>query len=170
MVEPRGNKTRRDRTRKDVAKIYPFAVAALALNDDKNLHLIYRSLANFSGKEMFVIGSQNWFKGATNGINEIVPIKHFPDNHSFLEHIKKETNYTLVGVEQSNRSILTTQLKYYPDNPCFVLGNESFGLGDDILLHCDLIVEIPMEGPHPCGNVGVSGGIIMYDFISKQSS
>lgn len=163
---PRGTKTRRDRIR-NIVPLFPFSACCFALNDDKNVNLVYRSLANFGGKEMFIVGSQNWFRGATNGVEDVIPVHYFDTFSEFLKHVKEKTEYSLVSVEQSEKSIYTNQLNFYPENSCFVFGNETSGLGDDVLLNSDLVVEIPMRGVHPCANVGVSSGIMFFDYINK---
>jgi len=162
---PRGNKTRKERIRK-VNKFNSFSVCAFGVMFDINLNLIYRTLSNFAGKEMFIVGAKNWHRGATNGVEEIIPITYFNNTHSFLEHIKK-TSYNMVCVEQTEKSV-SLHTFIHPENPCFIFGSEAFGLTDDILLNTEHIVEIPMyDYVHPSLNVGVSSGIVIYDYINK---
>lgn len=157
--------TRTDRLRKDVMPL-PFSAAAISLHTDKNLHIILRNLACFAGKEFFIIGADTWTKGATNGLEEFIKIRYFKDETLFFQYIKN-TNYSLIAIEQSDKSIMISDVKKYPKNPLFIFGNESFGLGDNILLNSNLIIEIPNPGWHPCLNVGVSSGIVFYDFMTK---
>ena len=153
--------TRKERIRK-VVKKFPFAACAFGLVNDINLNLVFRSLCNFGGIEFFVVGSDSWFRGATNGLEELVKVTHFKDCHAFLEHMK-ETDYELVAIEQSDNSVSLQDFNH-TKKPCFIFGNETTGLKDDCLLSADAILEIPMEGYHPCLNVGVSSGIVFYDF------
>lgn len=162
---PRGSLTRKDRLKSKVKESYPFAACAFSVQDDLNLNLIFRSLANFAGKEFFIIGAKSWHKGATNGLEDIIKITYFNTFNQFLQHIKTST-YELVAIEQSENSISIHEFKY-PKQPCFIFGSESYGLTDDILLNVKNIVEIPMEGYHPCANVGCSAAITFYDFVSK---
>ena len=158
--------TRRDRINSKVPKVNPFAVCAMAIDNCININLIYRSLANFAGIEMFVVGPSNWHKGATNGLDEVVKITYFNTVNEFLSFMEK-TDYEMVAIEQSDKSVYLTEFEH-PKKPCFIFGNEGFGLGDDILLNVDKVVEIPMQGYHPCLNVGVSSGIIFYDFVRRN--
>lgn len=158
--------TRRDRHRADVTPL-PFASAAISLHTDKNVHLIFRSLACMAGQEFFVIGADNWFKGATNGLDEFIKITQFRNESEFLDYIR-DSDYSLVAIEQSEKSVMINEIEEYPKNPLFMFGNESFGLGDNILLNSDLVIEIPNPGWHPCLNVGVSSGIVFYDFMTKH--
>ena len=98
---------------------------------------------------------------------DIIKITYFRDLHSFLEHIRMQTDYTLVAVEQTERSEGLTTFKH-PEQPCFVFGNENAGLGDDCVLNCERVVEIEMNGYHPCLNVGQASSVIFYDYCGKN--
>jgi tRNA G18 (ribose-2'-O)-methylase SpoU len=162
---PRGNKTRKERVTANVQRL-PFAAATLCLNDDINVNLIVRSLANFAGNEVFIIGSQKWHKGATNGLENILPIHYFQSINEFMRYMRK-TDYTLVAVEQSEKSV-PLETFVHPVKPCFILGNESTGIGDDVLLNVPHVVEISMNGMHPNANVGCASAIVFYDYASKR--
>lgn len=155
--------TRRQRLYKNY-NIQNFACAAISLDIDKNLHLIYRTLANFGGREMFVVGSNQWFRGATNGVEEYIPVNHFSNMNDFLTHIRENTDYAIVAVEQHSRSKNIFNFEY-PKKPLFVFGNENCGLNDEILAKCENIIEIPMSGIHPCANVAMSAGMVVFDYM-----
>ena len=155
--------TRRQRLVKNFST-HNFACAAISLDIDKNLHLIYRTLANFGGKEMFVVGSNQWFRGATNGVEDFIPVNHFSNMSQFLNHVRENTQYSIVAVEQHSRSQNIFNFKY-PKNPLFIFGNENCGLNDEVLVKCENIVQIPMEGIHPCANVAMSAGMVVFDYI-----
>lgn len=142
-----------------------FAIAAHSLDIDANTHIIFRNLACFNGKEMFIIGSQRWFRGATNGLEDHIPVTYCKTPTAFMQQARA-AGYALVSVELSERAIDIAGA-VYPENPCFIFGNETFGITDDVLCRSDLIVQIPMNGLHPCLNVGVSSGIVVYDYLSK---
>lgn len=168
-VGPRADRTRKDRIRTNV-KTLDFAACCMSFADDKNLHLIYRTLSNFGGKELFVVGSDRWFKGATNGLKQHLPIKYFQNPSEFLYYIRKETDYNLIAIEQSEKSVMITDIQSYPNNSCFIFGNETFGLTDEVLHSVHMSVEIPNFGHHPCLNVGVSSGVAMYDYVRRKNT
>lgn len=142
-----------------------FAVCAHSLDIDMNVQLIYRNLACFHGKEMFIVGSRNWFRGATNGVEDIIPITYSKTPSEGLAQIR-DAGYSPVAVELSSRSVSVYDA-VYPENPCFIVGNETYGLTEDIILSSDLVVQIPMDGVHPCLNVAMSSGVVIYDYLSK---
>lgn len=164
---PRGNKTRKERIDPH-AKRFPFAAAMMCLNDDLNINLIIRSLANFGGNEIFIIGSKNWHKGATNGLENILPVRYFQSVNEFLRYMKK-TDYSLIAIEQSEKSV-PLETFIHPKKPCFIFGNESTGILDDILLNVPHVVEISMKGLHPNANVGCAAAITFYDYVSKKTN
>jgi len=160
--------TRRMRVNQAALKALPrhnFAVATYSLDIDLNVHMIYRNLACFNGKEMFIIGSRRWFKGATNGLENHIPITYFNEPSACIRSIRAK-GYTLVSIELVPQAIDISAV-VYPENPCFIVGNETYGITGDVIHQSDLVIQIPMNGPHPCLNVAVTSGIVVYDYLSK---
>jgi tRNA G18 (ribose-2'-O)-methylase SpoU len=66
---------------------------------------------------------------------------------------------------------LTDKKRYYDslsldDYPlCLVLGNELTGIEDETLNECDDSIEIPMYGVKHSLNVGVAGGIALFEAV-----
>jgi len=75
--------------------------------------------------------------------------------------ILKNNGYTIVGLEQNERSIM---LKDYtsPDKIALLLGEEVEGISSDLIAECDDIIEIPMSGQKESFNVSVAAGIALY--------
>lgn len=73
----------------------------------------------------------------------------------------KNEGWTIVGVEQSARSVDYRSF-HAPGNTVFIFGNEVRGLSKKILDLCDRVVEIPMHGRKESLNVSVSAGIILF--------
>lgn len=77
-----------------------------------------------------------------------------------LQELKSE-GYTLVGLEQDDRSVLLPDY-IAPDKVALLLGNEIDGVYPDHRLLCDALIEIPMRGMKESFNVSVAAGIAMY--------
>ena len=76
----------------------------------------------------------------------------------------KIKNLSVVAVEQSKNSIPLK--KFQPKFPLvIVVGNESYGVSDEILSVSDEIVELPMYGVNKSLNVMVTLGIVLYRVI-----
>jgi len=52
---------------------------------------------------------------------------------------------------------------------CLVFGNEPAGLPEDLLITCDDVIQIPMQGEKSSLNVSVAFGVITARLIDKKS-
>lgn len=84
-----------------------------------------------------------------------------------LEYLKAQ-GYTLVGLEQSNRSIMINTYTP-PYKIALLLGEEVEGITDTLLEQCDEVIEIPMTGKKESYNVSVAAGIAMYALSTAPS-
>lgn len=94
--------------------------------------------------------------GAENNLN----IYYRDDILDVIEELKIN-NYSLVGLEQSQTSILLNQFSC-PENLAIIIGNEVDGLSLGVMKLMDKIVEIPMLGKKESFNVVVAAAIMLY--------
>lgn len=94
------------------------------------------------------------------GAEIIVPFSY----HETIPYDRlRSQGYKIVALEQHSRSV--TLDEYHPDanqNIALILGEERFGITDEILSNCDHIVEIPLFGKKESLNVSVAAGIALY--------
>jgi len=92
------------------------------------------------------------------GAETMVPFEYqeAPD----FESLKKQ-GFKIVGLEQNERSISLKDYKK-PDKIVLLLGEEVFGIIDEMINQCDDIIEIPMHGKKESFNVSVAAGIALY--------
>ncbi|GAA4013853.1 RNA methyltransferase [Hymenobacter fastidiosus] len=82
----------------------------------------------------------------------------------------KAAGYVVVAVEQTNQSQDLTAFHPVPNQSyALIMGNEVFGVDDEVLALCDAAVEIPQFGTKHSLNVSVAAGVVLWDFISKMS-
>lgn len=81
----------------------------------------------------------------------------------------KQAGYSVIGLEQTDGSILLNEFVPESDKICLVVGNEVTGIDDELLPHIDLFVEIPQFGMKHSLNVSVASGIALYSFMDKLS-
>jgi len=94
------------------------------------------------------------------GAENSVPWKYFETTFKAIEHARKE-GFEIVALEQNPFSVLYT--KFTPQkNTALVLGEETQGLGQDVLGLCDVVLEIPMRGKKESLNVSSAGTVAMY--------
>lgn len=73
----------------------------------------------------------------------------------------KNDGYTIVGLEQDERSTLIQNYKA-PEKIALLLGEEVNGLTPELRTTCDNLIEIPMRGQKESFNVSVAAGIALY--------
>lgn len=73
----------------------------------------------------------------------------------------KADGYTIVGLEQDERSVMLPDF-VVPDKVALFLGNEIDGIYPEFRDQCDALVEIPMHGTKESFNVSVATGIALY--------
>jgi len=73
---------------------------------------------------------------------------------------------SIIAVEQHAKSIPLSKLQVeFP--VAVVVGNETYGVSNEVLEIADVIVELPMYGINKSLNVMVSCGIVLYKLIEK---
>lgn len=77
-----------------------------------------------------------------------------------LDALKNE-GYTIVGLEQDDRSELIQNYKI-PQKIALLLGEEVEGITPELRAACDDLIEIPMKGQKESFNVSVAAGIALY--------
>lgn len=92
------------------------------------------------------------------GAETMVPFEYqeIPD----LNYLRNQ-GYTIVGLEQDERSIRLTDYSA-PQKIVLILGEEVHGITDDLRDRCDDLIEIPMVGQKESFNVSVAAGIALY--------
>ena len=77
--------------------------------------------------------------------------------------------YKVYAIEQVENSIMLNNFMPAPDNRiALVFGNEVVGVQQEVVDACDGAIEIPQFGTKHSFNVSVSGGIVLWDIISKM--
>lgn len=76
----------------------------------------------------------------------------------------KAAGFTVISIEKCSGSVDISEVKGLPDTEkrILVLGNEEFGIGQEILEKSDFIVHIPLNGSKNSLNVCTAAGIAMY--------
>jgi len=77
-----------------------------------------------------------------------------------LEELKQQ-GYTLIGLEQSDRSVMLPNYTP-PAKIALLIGEEVHGIEQSLLDHCQDVIEIPMVGRKESFNVSVATGIALY--------
>jgi 23S rRNA (guanosine2251-2'-O)-methyltransferase len=92
------------------------------------------------------------------GAETMVPFERYEEPP--LDELKAQ-GYSIVGLEQDERSIMLPNFKT-PDKVVLFLGNEIDGIYPEFRDKCDTLIEIPMRGGKESFNVSVATGIALY--------
>ncbi|KAM9613518.1 putative methyltransferase TARBP1 isoform 1-T1 [Trichechus inunguis] len=80
---------------------------------------------------------------------------------------KKAEGYTIIGVEQTAKSLDLTQY-CFPEKSLLLLGNEREGIPANLIQQLDVCVEIPQRGIIRSLNVHVSGALLIWEYTRQQ--
>lgn len=144
----------------------PFAVGLENISGDFNKSTIIRSSNAFLAKESWIIGNKRWDRRGAVGTHNYIHLKYAPSLDHIYLHEPHIRDMRWVAVDNVPGAIPITDYEWKPDT-FMIFGEESRGVSPMALGMADDIVMIPQLGSVRSLNVGVAGGIIMYDYASK---
>lgn len=100
------------------------------------------------------------------GAEEHVAWEFADDLSQKVEHLKSE-GYQIIGLEQTDQSVMLPDYNCRDSKICLVVGNEVTGIDEDLLVKLDSAVEIPQFGMKHSLNVSVASGVALYGFLQK---
>lgn len=142
-----------------------------------NIRSLHNVGAAFRNADAFGI-DQLWLSGFTPtpprpeitktaiGAEEHVKWKKIEKEVETIQQLKND-GYSILALEQTDRSIPIQ--KYEPGGKpiCLILGNEVTGVDEVLLSRIDDAVEIPQFGMKHSLNVSVASGVALYAFCEK---
>jgi len=101
------------------------------------------------------------------GATESVVWKYF-DNTIDAIKLLKENNYTIISIEQVEKSINLQNFKVGTNEKyALIFGNEVNGVTQEIVEQSDYCIEIPQFGTKHSFNISVSAGIVLWEFFKQ---
>lgn len=91
------------------------------------------------------------------GAEKMVPFEYYEDIDDWL----RQNRLPIVALEQTKES---QSIRDYqpPGEFALLLGEEVYGVTEELLARCDGFIEIPMSGKKESFNVSVAAGIALY--------
>ncbi|XP_047557283.1 probable methyltransferase TARBP1 isoform X4 [Lutra lutra] len=161
-----------DRVAKLGKSISRLIVVASLLDKPTNLGGLCRTCEVF-GASALVLGSlqcvrDKQFQGLSVSAEQWLPLVEVkpPQLIDFLQQ-KKTEGYTVIGVEQTAKSVDLTQYSF-PERSLLLLGNEREGIPANLIQQLDVCVEIPQQGIIRSLNVHVSGALLIWEYTRQQ--
>jgi tRNA G18 (ribose-2'-O)-methylase SpoU len=99
------------------------------------------------------------------GASETVPWEYYPKAMDALKLLKKQ-EIPIIILEHTDSNIDYKEMDF-PFPCCLVLGNEVYGIQEEIIDLADASIEIPMYGTKHSLNVSVAFGIVIYEIIDQ---
>ena len=132
-----------------------------------NIGSVFRTADAFGIKEVLLSGytpvpPRPEISKTALGAEQSVAWKSFSNLEEVLKYLIDQ-NYVLIGLEQTDSSILINKLDIQPTSRiCLISGNEITGIDDQIIPRLNHIVEIPQYGKKHSLNVSVATGIALF--------
>ncbi len=100
------------------------------------------------------------------GAQETVPWQYERNAADVLRDLRGK-GYTLAVLEITDAPTHPDQIQTAHFPLCLVIGNELYGVSDDLVAMADLALEIPQYGAKQSLNVSVAYGIAVFDLVRK---
>lgn len=155
---------------KKVSRV-PLEVVLDNVRSEHNVGAIFRTCDAFLIRKVYLCGitpvppSPGIHKTAL-GATESVDYEYYKSTRELLLQLRKDGK-NIVGLEQVEGKCFLLDRNFsfnYPEI-ILVVGNEMFGLSDDILDLCEYFIEIPQFGTKHSLNVSVAFGIVTYAYF-----
>jgi tRNA G18 (ribose-2'-O)-methylase SpoU len=139
-----------------------FANGVYKHKTEHNIGTLWRSAFVMGASYIFTVGKK--YKKQTSDVMKTwsrIPLFYYPEMEDLLENIPYDCR--LVGVEIDDSATFLHEFEH-PKRAIYLLGSEDFGLPQEIRDKCHFLIKLPGNSSL---NVGVTGGIVLHDRISK---
>ncbi len=158
---------------RDVAKSVkknPMTIILDNVLDTYNIGSIFRLAEAVAAEKLYLCGATETppntrIKKASINTCEWVEWQYTKTTLDAIADFKKNhPDGQIIAVEQDARSIPFVSAVYKPP-VALIVGNETYGVSNEVLEHVDTIIELPMFGVNTSLNVMVTTGIVLYDCL-----
>ena len=146
----------------------PLVVVLDNIRSMHNVGSVFRTADAFAVEKIYLCGitatpPHKEIEKTALGATETVAWEHFSDGVELLGRLKKD-GYTILAVEQTDSPTLLTDFSFEPIGKyAVIMGNEVFGVDDQLLALCDGAIEIPQVGVKHSLNVAVASAIVIWE-------
>lgn len=149
----------------------PFLLILDGVQDPHNLGACFRS-ADAAGVHAIIapkdksVGITSAVSKVASGATETVPFVQVTNLVRALDLLKEQSIWIYGAARQASQTLFQTKLM---GPVALVLGAEGSGLRRLTKEHCDVLVNIPMQGSVSSLNVSVAAGIFMFEVVRQRS-
>ena len=139
-----------------------YAIGIFRGKTSHNLGTLWRSAFIMGAKYIFTV--ENKYKKQSSDVVRTwsrIPLFHYDSFEDLMKNIPYDCR--IIGIEIDEKSEFLHEFEH-PKRAIYLLGAEDTGLPDFVKEKCHFLVRLPGNSSL---NVGVTGGIVMHDRISK---
>ena len=141
-------------------------VAIENVEHDFNVGTIVRSANSFNVNKVHIIGRKKYNRRGAMCTDKYLQIVHWENLDDFLKD-QRERGRELVAIENNTERVLPLSNKKFKKKTTLIFGSEGNGLSKEMIDGCDDVREIESFGSTRSVNVGVAGGIAMYEWVRQ---
>ena len=147
---------------------YPISVILHNIRSMYNVGTFFRTCDAANINELILTGftpypPRNEIEKTALGATDSVAWRYEKNIFDAINKQKLTSKVVAVELTQGGRQYTSLNSDDYP--LCLVFGNELTGIDDNVLECCDDAIEIPMYGVKHSLNVGVCGGIVIFEAV-----
>ncbi len=137
-----------------------------------NVGSVFRTCDAFSVEQIVLCGitacpPNKEISKTALGATESVAWSYVKETEAAVKELKAN-GYKIYAIEQVDTSIALDKFEIdQNDKIAVILGNEVFGVADEVLPLCDGAIEIPQTGTKHSLNVTIAGGIVIWELFKK---
>lgn len=142
-----------------------YAVGIFRGKTHHNLGTLWRTAYILGAQYIFTV--ENKYKKQSSDVVRAwsrIPLFHYVTFEDLLENIPYDCR--LIGVELDDKAEWLHTFEH-PKRAIYLLGSEDCGLPDHVKEKCHFLIRLPGNSSL---NVGVTGGIVMHDRVSKMTT
>lgn len=141
-------------------------LVADSFSTPENIGSLIRLAANVNASKVIVIGSDEC---RTSKIKKTAgaAIGHVEVEFIQKENFEVEEGYLLVALE-TVEGALNIYDEHLPSKMMLVLGNEKYGVSEDILSKCNSVIYIPMVGEIKSMNVAAAAAVSAFEWLRQN--
>lgn len=156
-----------DAIKTDIRKnAFPIHVAIENFQHDYNIGSIVRTANACRVAGVHIIGKRHWNRRGAMATEKYLSVIHHSSIKDFIDW-QTQADMELIGVDNIPGSVPLAEAEL-PKNAMYVFGQEGPGLSKDMQANCKYLVAIEQFGSTRSVNVGVAGGIVMYEWLRRN--
>lgn len=147
-------------------QVFNFTMACVNIERNINVGALLRTAECMGASAFAILGRRKWDRRAAVGSQNYLGITYCANATEFYNWLIKE-NHTLICVDKTiNSQPIESYL--YPKSPCFLFGSEADGIPSEYYQLSNLPpLHIPQFGALRSLNVGIAGGIVAHDYVTR---